>query len=92
MTRPDKTAPLAKLAVLRTQLVTWLTASAYPLWERNGIDPQNGGFIEALSQNGEGLAHPRRARVHPRQIYAFTQAPSLGWKGDVPHIVGRGMT
>jgi mannose-6-phosphate isomerase len=81
-----------KLAALRTHLVTWLVDSAYPLWERNGIDAHNGGFLETLSQNGEGLSHPRRARVHPRQIYAFAQAPDLGWEGDVPHIVNRGMT
>jgi mannose-6-phosphate isomerase len=92
MTTPERVAPLVKLAALRTQLVTWLTDSAYPLWERNGIDAQNGGFIETLAQNGEGLAHPRRARVHPRQIYAFAQAPRLDWTGDVPRIVSRGMT
>ena len=75
---------------MRDRLVRWLVDSAYPLWASNGIDPHNGGFIETLGQNGIGLPHPRRARVHPRQIYSFAQAPALGWSGDVSSIVRRG--
>jgi mannose/cellobiose epimerase-like protein (N-acyl-D-glucosamine 2-epimerase family) len=84
------TAPKMKLDALRTRLATWLADAAYPLWARHGIDPQNGGFIETLAQNGVGLPHPRRARVHPRQIYAFAQAAGFGWKGDVRSILQRG--
>jgi mannose/cellobiose epimerase-like protein (N-acyl-D-glucosamine 2-epimerase family) len=83
-------APKIKLDALRTRLVTWLADCAYPLWAQHGIDPRNGGFIETLAQNGAGLPHPRRARVHPRQIYAFAQAPRFGWKGDVRSILRRG--
>ncbi|HWJ34407.1 MAG TPA: AGE family epimerase/isomerase [Steroidobacteraceae bacterium] len=86
----EKPASKVKLAAARTRLVGWLTGSAYPLWAHNGIDPENGGFIETLAQNGAGLPHPRRARVHPRQIYAFAQAPGFGWKGDVRRILQRG--
>jgi mannose-6-phosphate isomerase len=75
---------------LRTKLIAWLTDSAYPLWAVAGIDPHNGGFIETVAQNGTGLAHPRRARVHPRQVYAFAQAPGFGWSGDAAGIVSRG--
>src|SRR5258708_29903678 len=91
MATTEKTAPKAKLAAARTRLLTWLTDAAYPLWAQNGIDPQNGGFIETLAQNGAGLPHPRRARVHPRQIYAFSLAGGFGWKGDVHRILDRGM-
>jgi mannose-6-phosphate isomerase len=90
MPTTEKMAPKAKLAAARTRLTTWLTDAAYPLWAQNGIDSQNGGFIETLAQNGVGLPHPRRARVHPRQIYAFAQAPGFGWTGDVHRIVHRG--
>jgi mannose-6-phosphate isomerase len=90
MATTEKTAAKAQLTALSERLVTWLTDAAYPLWAQNGIDPQNGGFIETLGQNGAGLPHPRRARVHPRQIYAFAQAPGLGWKGDVRRILLRG--
>jgi len=86
----DATNPRSRLAALRTQLVTWLAGAAYPLWGQNGTDAGNGGFVETLDQNGAGLAHPRRARVQPRQIYAFAQAPGLGWKGDARGIVRRG--
>jgi len=71
--------------------VKWLVDAAYPLWSERGIDSRNGGFAEVLSQEGVALAHPRRARVHPRQIYAFAQARTLGWPGDVSGIVSRGM-
>ena len=76
---------------LRARLVTWLVGSAYPLWAAHGIDTENGGFVEALGQNGSGLPHPRRARVQPRQMYAFAQARALGWTGDTERILGRGM-
>jgi mannose-6-phosphate isomerase len=71
--------------------VEWLVAAAYPLWSRNGIDHRSGGFIEALDMDGKGLALPRRARVHPRQIYAFAQARGLGWREDAAAIVRRGL-
>jgi len=83
--------PRATLGELRNRLVSWLTDAAYPMWATNGIDPLNGGFIETIGQNGAGLAHPRRARVHPRQIYSFAQAPALGWRGDARRVLRRGM-
>jgi mannose/cellobiose epimerase-like protein (N-acyl-D-glucosamine 2-epimerase family) len=91
MTRPDPAAARAKLTHLRGQLVGWLTNAAYPLWSKNGIDAGNGGFIEVIGQDGVGLPHARRARVHPRQIYAFSQATRFGWRGDVPGILRRGL-
>lgn len=90
MTPNETTASKATLSTLREQLVTWLSDAAYPLWSRNGIDPMNGGFVETLGQDGVGLPHPRRARVHPRQIYAFAQAGGFGWQGDVHGILRRG--
>ena len=80
----------AQLAVLQARLVAWLVNDAYPLWARRGIDP-HGGFIEALGPDGVGLPLARRARVHPRQVYAFAQARAFGWAGDVTGIVSRGM-
>ncbi len=86
-----ETAPARiRLAALAQELRAWLKDSAYDLWARNGIDPRNGGFIETVSQHGVGLPHPRRARIHPRQIHAFAQAPALGWAGDAASIVTRG--
>ncbi len=87
----DIAANRARLRDLRGQLVGWLVGSAYPLWARNGVDPQNGGFVETLAQSGAPLPLPRRARVQPRQIYAFAQAPGFGWNGDSRRIVRRGI-
>jgi mannose-6-phosphate isomerase len=80
-----------RLTALHAKLMEWLVNEAYPRWAQQGIDAQNGGFIEALGQNGLALPHPRRARVQPRQVYAFAQAPAFGWRGDVAGIVNRGM-
>ena len=91
MATTDPVPPKVKLRALRAKLLAWLTDSAYPLWAHNGVDPQNGGFIETLTQNGSPLPLPRRARVHPRQMYAFAEAPALGWTGDARGIVARGM-
>jgi mannose/cellobiose epimerase-like protein (N-acyl-D-glucosamine 2-epimerase family) len=76
----------------RDWLVDWLRHSAYPLWSRSGVDPASGGFVEALDQNGAPLAWARRARIHPRQVYAFAQALRLGWHGEVSGIIERGMS
>jgi mannose-6-phosphate isomerase len=81
----------SELPRLRDRLIRWLTQSAYPCWARHGIDPGDGGFFEALSQRGRGLAAPRRARIYPRQIHAFAQARRFGWRGDASGIVRRGM-
>jgi mannose/cellobiose epimerase-like protein (N-acyl-D-glucosamine 2-epimerase family) len=83
---------VSALAPLRAFLIDWLLGAAYPLWSRNGIDPASGAFVEALDQNGSALARARRARVHPRQVYAFAQARALGWQGDASGIVARGMS
>jgi mannose/cellobiose epimerase-like protein (N-acyl-D-glucosamine 2-epimerase family) len=76
----------------RKWLVDWLRDAVYPLWSQNGIDPVSGGFVEALDQNGAALPWARRARVHPRQVYAFAQAGRVGWHGEVTGIIERGMS
>lgn len=90
-TSTARPAARAQLTALHDTLIRWLADSAYPLWAHEGVDATNGGFIETLARNGRGLPHPRRARVQPRQIYAFAQAGALGWTGDVSRIVSRGV-
>jgi mannose/cellobiose epimerase-like protein (N-acyl-D-glucosamine 2-epimerase family) len=81
----------ARLAPLRGRLLEWLIESACPRWSTSGIDPRNGGFVEALGADGAPLPLPRRVRVQPRQVVAFTGAAALGWRGDVTRIVRDGM-
>lgn len=91
MKSPVDTAPRNELKKLKEHLVQWLSESAYPQWAAHGIDARNGGFVEALGQDGRALPAPRRARVQPRQIYAFAQAPRFGWHGDLHGILRRGI-
>jgi mannose/cellobiose epimerase-like protein (N-acyl-D-glucosamine 2-epimerase family) len=84
------TGSRAKLATAHEKLLSWLRNHAYPLWANHGVDRATGGFIETLGQDGIGLPHPRRARVQPRQIYAFAAASGRGWDGNARAIVSRG--
>jgi len=75
------------LTIAHAELASWLRDSAYPLWSTHGMDLVRGGFHERLTMEGQPLAEARRARVQPRQAYAFAMAPALGWKGDAAHAV-----
>ena len=69
----------------------WLGEFAYPLWAREGVDRQHGGFHERLTLDAAPTGEPRRARLHPRQIYAFAHARELGWKGPATEVVRHGL-
>jgi mannose/cellobiose epimerase-like protein (N-acyl-D-glucosamine 2-epimerase family) len=90
MAREEESLVEARLTALCGRLHEWLVGAAYPLWSSQGVDPRNGGFVEALDQDGTARPDPRRARVQPRQLTTFAQAPTLGWRGDVTGIVRRG--
>jgi len=90
MTFPDHDDPRAPVAALYAKLISWLANEAYPRWARNGVE-SNGAFFESLGPDGRGIPDPRRARVQPRQVFAFAQAPALGWRGDARGIVRRGI-
>lgn len=59
----------------------WLRTRALPLWWEVGADHVRGGFLEALSLEGEPRPAPRRGRVQGRQIFAYAQAGIMGWDG-----------
>ena len=73
------------------ELIRWLLEAAYPLWATRGVDHARGGFHERLTQAGEPTDDMRRARVQPRQIFAFARAPALGWSGDAAGAVSQGL-
>jgi len=60
-----------------TSLNQWLKKSVMPLWLEKGVDSKSGGFIEALSFEGQPLDIPRRAMVQARQIYSWKLAYEL---------------
>lgn len=88
MTLPSHLLPLS---ARRDRLVDWLLDHAYTLWWAAGFDHAKGGFQEKLDQTGKPVPAPRRARVQPRQIYAYAAAPALGWSGPATAAVRRGL-
>lgn len=73
-------------------LSSWLVQHAYPCWYSHGVDHVRGGFHESLRLDGEPSGEPRRARLYPRQIYAFSVAGDLGWSGPVADVVRQGLS
>ena len=71
-------------------LQVWLIEDAYPVWWRDGADHVRGGFHERLAFDGLATDEPRRARLHPRQIYSFAVAKELGWQGPAEEAVKHG--
>jgi mannose-6-phosphate isomerase len=72
-------------------LSSWLVQRAYPCWYARGVDHARGGFHESLRLDGEPSAETRRARLYPRQIYAFAVAGELGWPGPAADVVRQGL-
>ncbi len=59
----------------------WLFEDALPLWATAGVNPDTGGFEEAIGWDGRPVQAPLRARVQARQAYVFATAGALGWAG-----------
>jgi mannose-1-phosphate guanylyltransferase/mannose-6-phosphate isomerase len=71
----------ADLAQANNAYQRWLRVSALPLWWAVGADHERGGFIEALSVEGDPRPAPRRGRVQGRQVFTYGAAGELGWQG-----------
>jgi len=88
----EEAVPTAPVEAACSQLTSWLVDAAYPIWSTRGIDAVRGGFQERLTLSGEPTDDARRARVQPRQVYAFARAPSFGWTGDATGAVTQGLS
>ena len=82
---------VARLAAQRGRLQEWLVENAYPLWASSGVDISTGAFHEALDLEGAPIQLPRRVRVQPRQVFAFSRAAAVGWRGNASSLVSRGI-
>ncbi len=67
---------------MHDRLLSWLIDDAYPLWATAGFDPVHRTFYERLLPGAAVQDEPRRARVQTRQVYAYSRAARLGWRGD----------
>ena len=79
------------LANAHQALRVWLATHAYELWWTHGADRKRGGFHERLNLDATPTDEPRRARLHPRQVFAYAHAIDLGWPGLARHAVEHGL-
>ena len=68
----------------------WLKMSALPLWATLGVSA-DGGFVEALDEDGAAVGDFRRARVQARQAYVFSLGAEWGWGAGYASLVERGL-
>lgn len=69
----------------------WLAAFAYDVWWAYGLDRECGGCFERLNLDGSPTGEPKRARLHPRQVFCFAHAAHFGWRGPAREAVGHGL-
>jgi mannose-6-phosphate isomerase len=72
-------------------LKRWLLDEAYAIWWSQGADHERGGFHERLHLDGSATGEPRRARLQPRQIYAYSTSDDLAWNGPHEKAVQHGL-
>jgi mannose-6-phosphate isomerase len=61
------------------------------VWWNRGADQARGGFHERLNLDATPTDEARRARLHPRQVFAYAHATDLGWSGPARHAVQHGL-
>src|SRR5665213_3109152 len=87
----NSTSSLAQARQMHVRLLSWLIDDAYPLWATSGFDAVQCAFNERLTPQGAVPKEARRARVQARQVYAYSRARSLGWRGDARPLVEAGL-
>ncbi len=85
------TEDFARLVRLRDALKAWALDDAFALWWEVGADHVKSGFFEKIALDGTPVEAPRRARVQPRQIYAYAAAGLLGWNGPWKQALTHGL-
>jgi mannose-6-phosphate isomerase len=73
------------------RLTQWAAHEAFPLWGEAGVDRTFGGFHEKIDDDGRPVDVARRARVQPRQVFAFGHATGLGWDGPASALMEAGL-
>ncbi|MGQ0836477.1 MAG: AGE family epimerase/isomerase [Gammaproteobacteria bacterium] len=73
------------------RLQRWLLEHAYEVWWSRGADRLRGGYHERLRLDASPTDEPRRTRVQVRQIFAYSRASGLGWRGPAVTAVNHGL-
>lgn len=84
------TGGAASLADRSRDFLRWLKLGALPLWSRLGVG-EDGGFAEALDDDGAAVGDFRRGRVQARQAYVFSLASDWGWGEGYAALAARGL-
>ncbi|HEX3836788.1 MAG TPA: AGE family epimerase/isomerase [Steroidobacteraceae bacterium] len=87
----NSTSSLAQARQMHGRLLSWLIDDAYPVWATSGFDAVQRAFNERLVPQGAVPNEARRARVQARQVYAYSRAGSLGWRGEARPLVEAGL-
>jgi mannose-6-phosphate isomerase len=87
----NSNSSLAQARQMHGRLMSWLIDEAYPMWSTAGFDPVHRTFHERLLAGAAIPDEPRRARVQTRQVYAYSHAGRLGWRGDARTLVEAGL-
>ena len=70
----------------------WMFEEALPVWCAAGRDPK-GGFAEHLTLDGQPAPSPfKRMRVQARQVYVYSHAAVMGWRGPAREAASAGFT
>lgn len=80
----------AALPELAWDFIRWLKLSALPIWATLGV-AADGGFVEALDEDGASVGDFRRARVQARQAHVFSIGSECGWGEGYAALVERGL-
>jgi mannose-1-phosphate guanylyltransferase/mannose-6-phosphate isomerase len=71
-------------------LRSWAFTAAFPVWWSVGFDHDVGIWRENLTMEATGTGDDCRARVQPRQTFAYAAAYNLGWEGPAKQAVAAG--
>ena len=90
--RPETNAPVGEFDVTSANawFRDWAFSSALPLWWSLGFDHEIGLWREGLTISGDITSDDCRARVQPRQTFAYAAAGNLGWRGPARQAVAAG--
>ena len=69
----------------------WMRGAALPVWSTLGV-AEDGGFHDRVQIDGRPSVADRRARVQARQVFTFSRAGALGWRGPWRRVAEQGLT